>query len=89
MSYISKQTHNLILSVIKPDIYDRVAIMGDNQVMCVKCLKENMKQILFATHSAESGDHYSKEWEIAGELTNWEDQNMYCSNCNVQIQTIY
>ena len=73
MSYISKQTRNLILSVIKPDIYDRVAIMGDNQVMCVKCLKENMKQILFATHSDESGDHYSKEWEIAGEFYHADD----------------
>lgn len=89
MTYLSKQTHNLILNIIKSDIYDRIAIMADNQVMCVKCLKENIKQILFATHSAEMGEHYSKEWEITDELTNWEDRNLYCSNCNSQIQTIY
>ena len=67
-----------------PGGYPIVYVMNDGECMCPQCVKDNLEQIKAATESqAQDG------WQIVGDDINYEDQDMYCCNCNEKIDPAY
>jgi hypothetical protein len=81
-----------------PGGYPVFAIMADGGCLCAECVKENRRLIYLNSidyHFYEMDGHkYSefmgtKEWTIAGAEINWEDMELSCDNCYLEIECAY
>lgn len=67
-----------------PGGYPMFMIMSDGDVLCHTCTKKNLKQILTSTREkARDG------WKAGGVDINYEDKDLYCANCDEQIEVAY
>ena len=64
-----------------PGGYPRVAIADDCGVLCVKCCKDNFREI------ASSEPHDG--WHLEGLYINYQDNGMYCDHCGDNIPAAY
>lgn len=67
-----------------PGGYPMVLIMDDGECLCPKCARDNFKLIVAATKSnARDG------WQACHVPINYEDDELYCANCNAHIDCAY
>lgn len=67
-----------------PGGYPLVLVMDDGECLCPACAKDNFKLIVAATKSnARDG------WQAAGVQVNWEDNELFCANCDNQLEAAY
>ena len=85
---------NLIVESVKdyirepyawPGGYPKALFMTDGECLCVKCAKDNFRLIVDSTKSNARDDG----WCAMGVDINWEDENLYCANCNAHIESAY
>jgi hypothetical protein len=63
--------------------YRWAAVTSDGELMCVKCVRENYRQIFRATR-----DHSHDGWRVDGIASSGEaDETEYCCNCNEPVWT--
>jgi hypothetical protein len=64
--------------------YAWAAVMSDGELMCVKCLRKNYRQIFTAT-----GDPRDRTgWGVIGHANSGDsDETAYCCNCNQPVWT--
>lgn len=65
-----------------PGGYPLYAIMEDGEPMCIDCANENLA---LDPHN----NNTDKQWHVVAIDTNWEDDDLTCSNCYEQIESAY
>lgn len=63
-----------------PGGYPIFYLCADNGVLCPNCANEN-------AHLDTGMD--DKQWHVVASDINWEDDALYCDNCNDQIESAY
>lgn len=67
-----------------PGGYPKFAVTSDGECLCCACVVKEYKQILYAVkHQLRDG------WRVDWFDINWEDQDLYCDNCNAHIESAY
>ena len=67
-----------------PGGYQQAAVMSDGACLCVKCFRENYRNISESTrHGAGDG------WRLAGVDILWEGPADTCAHCGAEIKTAY
>lgn len=61
--------------------YPRFAIASDCSVICPKCCKTEISSIMVADRS--------DGWLLVADSVNYEDDSLYCDNCNDRIPSAY
>jgi hypothetical protein len=54
-----------------------------NECLCSECAEENN------SNYAEYQDNYNKERSPISQHVNWENNELYCDKCSVQIESYY
>ncbi len=62
-----------------PGGYPFYYITKDGGVFCPKCVNENLELV--------EGD--DPQWRIVAYDINYEDDDLYCDNCNEQVESAY
>lgn len=57
--------------------------MGDGELLCPKCAKENFRLIAQATK-----DNLRDGWQAAGADILWEGEE-YCAHCDKELESAY
>jgi hypothetical protein len=85
MSYLTQEKHEAIRNVASPGTYPKVAIMGDNEVVCPACIIANIRQVVYATK------HYrvDRQWALQEACTYWEGPDEECAHCGGAIHSAY
>jgi hypothetical protein len=60
-----------------PGLYEHIAVMYDNSLVCSSCVKENYKEIYHDTKN-----EYKGEWHITACICENELEDCTCSHCN-------
>lgn len=93
MPYLTPKAHEAIRSTAQgytwPGCYPLFAVVADAEPVCPKCLRENLKLIVQATHDWEQGRRGDTQWAVVSCEVNWEDLHMVCSHCNDWIPSAY
>ena len=63
-----------------PGGYPCFAVMADGEALCIDCAN---------TEEQASFDATETDWRIVALDINWEDDSLYCSNCNQLIESAY
>jgi hypothetical protein len=67
-----------------PGGYPLFYLCTDGGCLCASCVTQNRVQVFRSTHERERDG-----WALAGVDTNWEDESLYCDNCNARIESAY
>lgn len=67
-----------------PGGYNTYFIADDGEALCHECVKDNFKQVLTAVKDQDAGD-----WHLVAIDINYEDDNLYCAHCGVEIESAY
>jgi hypothetical protein len=60
--------------------------MADGGTLCHKCLVQNYDQI---KNDTIENNPYDTQWCLYDVSVNWEDNEMYCDNCNTKLNPEY
>lgn len=67
-----------------PGGYPIYVYMTDGEMLCRDCVRSNYREISHATrHKERSG------WAAAGVDVYWEGPNMFCAQCNKELESAY
>lgn len=69
-----------------PGGYPRYLLMGDGGCLCMKCAVTEGPSILREMAISFGAD---AAWQAVAFDINWEDENLYCDNCNEPIESAY
>lgn len=64
--------------------YPTYWVCSDGGVLCDKCVEKEKEQIIDAIETNDRGG-----WKVEGVGQNFEDDSLYCDNCNEQIPSAY
>jgi hypothetical protein len=67
-----------------PGGYPLYLMFGDGEPCCFECANKEYKRI-----ARDMKDGYDKSFQIIGCDINYEDNDMYCANCNTKIESAY
>lgn len=67
-----------------PGGYPLFIVCNDGACLCTDCAKKEYHQI---AHDTVKG--WGTGWDVAAAAVNWEDSDLYCDNCNKQIESAY
>ena len=67
-----------------PGGYPLFIVMTDGEALCVTCARKEYKLIAASTRSGSRDG-----WEAGGVDINYEDSELFCANCNNQIEAAY
>lgn len=73
---------------IWPGGYPLYAIAADCEVICHTCCESNAKLIISNTRGTQSACA-DIAWRIVAVDVNWENESLYCANCNGLIESAY
>ena len=65
--------------------YTPVCLMKDGECMCRNCALENFDSIEVQSSLFTEDD----DWTVVDVFINYEDENMYCCQCNEKIPSEY
>ena len=68
-----------------PGGYPTYALCADGEVLDVRSVCENYKQILYATRYPNTNEM----WRIVAIDVHWEGEPLYCANSNRPIESAY
>jgi len=68
-----------------PGGYPKVLIMGDGEVLCAKCARENYRVISSITRAFA----WSDGWFAVDVEVYWEGEQLHCCNCTNVIESAY
>jgi hypothetical protein len=68
-----------------PGCYPVVAIMGDCECMCAKCIRDNYKLVLRATRDSGTDE----QWEFSEPMIHWEGDAIICAHCGEGVESAY
>ena len=82
-----------VLETMSNTSYITCAIMADGGRLCYECVC-NEQPLLVSEYSNAIKNGFSMnssdtQWLIIGVDINWEDESLYCSHCNEQIEPSY
>lgn len=66
-----------------PGGYPIYYVFADGETWCSKCVNRNAQEIDQARHDKRDS------WHLAGFDVNYEDESLYCGNCNAKIESAY
>lgn len=98
MPYLTKPAHEAIHAALQawawPGGYPVYAVMGDGGSLCPKCVKEELRTVVRATHDHEVTEslcsrYLDTAWVVAGAEVNWEDPDLTCDHCYKPIESAY
>lgn len=67
-----------------PGGYGLLALMGDNQIVCADCIKENYRLVLDATITG-----HDREWFFSESFVHWEGDSLQCAHCGRELPPEY
>lgn len=67
-----------------PGGYPAYLIFGDGEACCFNCARKEYSRI-----AKDMKDGFGSQFEIVGCDINYEDNDLYCSHCNKQIESAY
>jgi hypothetical protein len=67
-----------------PGGYPKYIVCNDGSCLCPKCAKDNYRAIAHDTVK-----QWRTGWDVAAVDINWEDDSLYCDNCNNTIPSAY
>ncbi len=67
-----------------PGGYPKYIVCNDGGCLCPQCAKDNFHAI---AHDTVKG--WKTGFDVAGANINWEDDSLYCDNCNNPIPSAY
>lgn len=67
-----------------PGGYPLYVVCCDGGALCIKCARENYKQIAYANRNAQRDG-----WRTEGADINWEDADLHCDHCGGRIESAY
>jgi hypothetical protein len=67
-----------------PGGYPLYYLLHDGEVFCADCATTERKLI-----EDSIANHLSDGWRVVAVDVNWEDDEMYCANCNAHIESAY
>jgi hypothetical protein len=67
-----------------PGGYPMYFICDDGEALCFACVRKEWRQVVHAHLKLERD-----QWRLATYDTNWEDPELRCAHCDVQIQSAY
>ena len=68
-----------------PGGYPMYLVTADCDCLCMECAKKEYGQIARANKYPGTNE----QWEPVGVEVNWEDTDLYCADCNEQIESAY
>ena len=69
-----------------PGGYQLFYLCEDGGVLCPDCANDSRVREEMRVHPKDRPD---KSWRIAAVDVNWEDNSLWCDNCNEQIEAAY
>lgn len=75
-----------------PGGYPTYVLMADGEACCIKCARSEARIILQVIRINEHENTYPQfdpEWLPIAHEVNWEDDSLYCANCNARIESAY
>ena len=82
---LKKHIHQIEGGYAWPGGYPIYGVMQDGGCLCSNCVKENRRQIYL--DSLEPSGHTG--WELLASEINWEDMQLNCDNCYMEIECAY
>lgn len=71
-----------------PGGYPLAVVMADGECLCPDCTRKEWRQIVRNTlDTVRNGA--DRSWIAAGAEVNWENDALYCAQCNEQIPSAY
>jgi len=67
-----------------PGGYEIHAVTADGEALCHQCTQQHLGLIVTSTVKRETDG-----WCVIGTDINYEDENLYCTNCNRLIEPAY
>ncbi len=67
-----------------PGGYPLYVVMHDCEALCCDCAKRNLGQI-----ARDTANKLQDSWRAETVAVNWENVDLYCSQCSKQIESAY
>ncbi len=71
-----------------PGGYPTALLMADGESLCMRCARENAREILARIHNGLP-PNCDAEWLPEAHYVNYEDSELYCAGCNDRIESAY
>lgn len=70
-----------------PGGYSKLVLLSDGEYLCLKCAKNEFRQIVRATRLLERG--YNDGWRLEAIDIYWEGPELNCAHCGCRIESEY